>query len=297
MVLLITGDFLDYFKHYSTASDSKLINHLFDDFGHSGYAYWFLLLELCAENWDGKSDPSFKFHTRLVRRKLRITRVKLESFLGRCQVIAGLRFQFSGSELEIDIPKLAEVKASRSVIKSNKISKTVYIDIDKDIEIDTEQVVAEKSVLRLSNHFSSFDECQLPEKNLPEVLPKDFRNPKDLVKLDTIQNLFNETLAGKAGKIQHCRSLSGVSHADFANTTSYKEFQSFDTWVEIFEKVAASDFLKGLETGFVASLNWLLIHNNASKVLNGQYGGESGEAQTLEDDLHDYFTEFGGQPA
>ena len=133
---------MDYFKHYSTASDSKLVNHLFDEYGHKGYAYWFLLLELCAENWDGKSDPCFKFHTRIVRQKLRISLGKLEHFLRKSSSFCNVSFQLSETELEIEIPKLAEVKTSRSVIKSNKKQLTVYIDkdIDKDKDKDKEKV-------------------------------------------------------------------------------------------------------------------------------------------------------------
>jgi len=125
---------MDYFKHYSTASDSKLINHLFDEYRHTGYAYWFLLLELCSENWDGKGDPKFKFHTRIVRQKLRISHTKLEHFLTKCSTFSDILFQLSENELEIEVPKLAEVKTSRSVIKSNKKQLTVYIDKEKDID-------------------------------------------------------------------------------------------------------------------------------------------------------------------
>lgn len=117
---------MEYFKHYSNASSSRTINHLFDEFGHAGYAYWFLLLELCNENWDGHSEPKFTFHTRIVRQKLRISYRKLELFLGKTSEKGALLFELSKSELSLEIPKLLEVKTSRSVIKSNKKQLTVY---------------------------------------------------------------------------------------------------------------------------------------------------------------------------
>jgi hypothetical protein len=140
---------MDYFKHYSTASDSKLINHLFDEYKHTGYAYWFLLLELCAENWDGKSKPSFKFHTRIVRQKLRISHTKLEHLATFLSSFSDVLVNISKKEIEIDIPKLAEVKTSRSVIKSNK--KRFDIDIDIDIDIEAR----ENKALTISTDFKT----------------------------------------------------------------------------------------------------------------------------------------------
>ena len=140
---------MDYFKHYSTASDSKLINHLFDEFGHHGYAYWFLLLELCAENWDGKTDPKFRFHTRIVRQKLRISQGKLELFLTFCSGFTEVLCNFSKFELEIGIPKLAEVKTSRSVIKSNKVGSDVDIELDIDKELDIDIDAGKKNLPKI----------------------------------------------------------------------------------------------------------------------------------------------------
>lgn len=159
---------MDYFKHYSTASDSKLINHLFDEFGHTGYAYWFLLLELCAENWDGKSDPSFRFHTRIVRQKLRISLGKLEHFLGFCQGFNGVLFQINKSEIYLDIPKLAEVKTSRVVIKSNKKELTVYKDIDTELDIDKNA--------SLSPVLEIVEPKKPSKKNLPKTQSQEIRN-------------------------------------------------------------------------------------------------------------------------
>ncbi len=110
---------MKWFKHYSDASKSRVINHLMDEFGPQGYAWFFLLLELCAEKWDGKSRPVFVFHTRVIRQKLRISLVKLELFLNICQVKGQLLFNFSKKEVQISIPKLAEIKSSRSVTKNS----------------------------------------------------------------------------------------------------------------------------------------------------------------------------------
>lgn len=114
------------------------------------------------------------------------------------------------------------------------------------------------------------------EKNLSKEQPLNFRNPK--VTPDQLQQLFNDMLAMK-GKIVHCRGLSGKNIQDFSTTTSYEEFSKIETWKEIFTNVGKSEFLMGVQQGssFVATLNWLICHDNALKVLNGQYGGGSTE--------------------
>lgn len=110
---------------------------------------------------------------------------------------------------------------------------------------------------------------------------------KSALKIDEVENLFNEILSGK-GKITHCRGLSSKNIQDFITTTSFEEFQKIETWKEIFQKVSASEFLTGLQQGsaFVATLNWLLIHDNALKVLNGQYGKGSTQNVSLAKSEH-----------
>lgn len=149
---------MDYFKHYSTAGEGNTLNHLFEEFGHHGYAYWFLLLELCNHNWDGKSEPSFTFFESIVRKKLRISSTKLKLFLNFCSTKTELSFNISGKDLNIHIPMLLEVKTSRNVIKSNKNQLTVYIEENRErIE---------------ENRLLEAPEKNLPEKNSQEILRK-----------------------------------------------------------------------------------------------------------------------------
>jgi hypothetical protein len=264
------GRFLmDYFKHYSTASESRSMNTMFDHFGHKGIAFYWLLVELCSENWDGVSEPEFNFHQRTVVTKLKsslssvVPWLKLSSDLGLCA------FAHSGTQLIIKLPKLKDVKETRGRIKGNKSEKNgiLRLDKDKEEEIDKEgnkpSNVSDLQSLRHSNHFSSQHETQLADER-PSSLP---------VKPDSIIQLFNEKLAGKAGKIQFCRGLAANQIQDFITTTSYKEFQTIEVWAELFEKVSRAPFLTGSKKGshWVVTLNWLVIHGNALKVLNGQY--------------------------
>jgi hypothetical protein len=223
---------MDYFKHYSTSSDSKLINHLMDEFGHAGYAYWFLLLELCAENWDGQGSASFRFHTRIVRQKLRISQTKLELFLTFCQGKGNLLFNFHKSELEIDMPKLLEVKTSRKVIKSNKKQSTVYIDKDIDKDIDKEDSRAS---------------CQ------PSF------------SIDACGDIWNEVMPDNFGRSSW---LSGqqISKA----SEMFQVLKTKKDWYEYFEKIKINSKFNG--SGKIQAMNyaWAMKPENLSNVLSSK---------------------------
>jgi hypothetical protein len=149
-------------------------------------------------------------------------------------------------------------------------------------ELKENSKVHSSVIKKLSSHgidYKRFDTLwAIPHtiKDKDKDKDKDFLSSslkEESVNLDQLQELFNQELGGKVGKIQFCKSLSSVSLQDFITTTSHKEFRSIETWKEIFQKASRSHFLIGLEKGFVVTLNWLLIHDNASKVLNGQYNG------------------------
>lgn len=111
---------------------------------------------------------------------------------------------------------------------------------------------------------------------------------EECVKIDNVVQLFNDTCAGR-GKISFCRGLSGKNIQDFIATTSFRDFKIINTWREIFQKTAESEFLTGQQPGtnFVATLNWLVVHDNALKVLNGQYGkGKSENVASSKSGLH-----------
>lgn len=97
--------------------------------------------------------------------------------------------------------------------------------------------------------------------------------------LDQVVQLFNDKLGGKAGRIKSCSGLSGPQIEEFITTISFEPLNKIETWDGMFETVAGSDFLTGQSkgSGWVVTLNWLVVHGNALKVLNGQYAPKEGE--------------------
>ena len=50
---------MKWFKHYADASIDEKICELEDEFGYIGYGVYWKILETCALQWDGKTDPIF----------------------------------------------------------------------------------------------------------------------------------------------------------------------------------------------------------------------------------------------
>jgi hypothetical protein len=130
---------MDYFKHYSTASDSKSMNILFDKHGHKGIAFWWMLVELCAENWDGISEPEFNFHQRTVVTKLKSSLNSVRTWLELCSNSGLCAFAQNETQFEIKLPKLREIKETRGRIKGNKPEKIDILDKEKEEDKDLDK--------------------------------------------------------------------------------------------------------------------------------------------------------------
>jgi len=128
---------MKWFKHHCSASDSRNVNHLIDEFGIQGYAWWFLLLELCAEKYDGTGEPEFTFHRRVVQLKLRSTWTRVQLLLDSCSTRGQLTWTAVGQEINIKIPKLLEVKDNHTRnLQVNSRTLAPRQDKDKDKELD-----------------------------------------------------------------------------------------------------------------------------------------------------------------
>lgn len=106
---------MEYFKHYTNAHEGKAVMELFDAFDHTGYAVWFILLEMCAEKMQKSKDENyseihckFSFHERLVRQKLHLSQTKVRNILDKCQELSLLSYEVVGKDFNFYIPKLLE---------------------------------------------------------------------------------------------------------------------------------------------------------------------------------------------
>jgi hypothetical protein len=158
-------------------------------------------------------------------------------------------------------------KAHKGVINSlilNGIDLSPFVDPLKPLR--SQDALDQRGLgIGVGIGLGSFNSSSSPKKGTESLNP---------VRLDQIIQLFNDTLAGKVGQIKYCYGLSGPQAEDFLTTTSFEQFTHLETWEEIFKNVSASPFLCGESkggSGWTVTLNWLVVHGNALKVLNGSY--------------------------
>lgn len=123
-----------------------------------------------------------------------------------------------------------------------------------------------------------------PSKSNPPTLPpslthsqEEYIPPTPLgelpVKIDDVVQLFNDTLAGKAGKIRFCKGLTRDDELAFIETVIRPAFSNLEAWRSLFEDVGKNSFLRGMgkDSTWAVTLGWLLQYDNAIEVVNGAY--------------------------
>lgn len=245
---------MDYFKHYSTASDSKSMNIIFDKFGHKGIAFWWMLVELCAENWDGFSNPEFTFHQRTVVTKLKSSSNSVRTWLELCSSIGLCAFAHSSTQFEIKIPKLLEIKESRGRIKGNKPEKIDIYRLDKEEEKERENIT-DLSRIDIPN--------QLAGINSP----------------DELLQYWHENFLPKNYPAAPF-TLGGPNQKTFF-LINKRLIQNKSTWIDYLNRVNGSVFLTTKKRGGKPSLTWLLNESNFDDVWAGKYDKDGSNDQSV----------------
>lgn len=234
---------MDYFKHYACASESKSINSLYDKFGHKGVAFWWLLLELCCEHWDGQSEPEFQFHSRTVVTKLKSSSRSVVPWLELCSTLGMLAFAKKSNLFEIKLPKLMEVKTSRRVIKNNKKQLSVYKEEDKERDTDIERRPPD------------------PPRDFPVVKIK----PKNQTDWGSVSALWNKYFPDR----KTFAHLPPTSRDDFLNAVGF--LPEIKKWEELFQEAKKSEWL--LSKAFF-KFTWVIEPKNLFKLLEGRFSDD-----------------------
>lgn len=128
-----------WFKHYTDNHKGKSIQFLFDSFGYFGVAGYYILLEMCAEKLEQKSDESltevdllFSFHQRIVRQNLRTSLTNLRRLLDQCQTLGLLKFEISSDLIEIKMPILLNLLDSdQKKPRLNRVTSANSLRLEK----------------------------------------------------------------------------------------------------------------------------------------------------------------------
>lgn len=148
---------MKWFKHMCDASDNDFLTQLEDEFGLEGYARWFKLCEAVGRGADPKkgkwsvSHPWSKW-----QQILRGKRKKLETFLEHSGVVSRTNQKLTGNILEIEIPKLREIKDEYSR-KSGQVSGPKKQNKEEEEEEDKKKGVCAREPEYSQEFFEFMD--------------------------------------------------------------------------------------------------------------------------------------------
>lgn len=129
--------------------------------------------------------------------------------------------------------------------------------------VTQKQVTKDKSII----DYSIKDSKELPKGNMSEEESSNVKTP--ICQHKKIVSLYNETI----GKIlPSCKSTNKPFEGNLrARWREDESRQNLGWWEQYFNLVSSSDFLMGKTGEWKADLLWLVLPNNMSKVINGNY--------------------------
>lgn len=125
---------MDWFKHYCSASRNKMLVKIERDHGLVGYARYWKILELIAEEMKASSDRcEVDYHLNDWATFLKGKPNKVATFLEYLANVPGIFVERTGNVFKIKIPKLLELRDSRNRARHARGS------IDKEVDKEEEK--------------------------------------------------------------------------------------------------------------------------------------------------------------
>lgn len=254
---------MQWFKHFSNASDSEKIKQMIDEFGLEGYARWFLFLELCTERFDGQ-NTELRIHNEEIKNKLRARKgdfvFKIFSFWKEKDLIS---FTFENNYFFLNIPILLELQNRDSKYNNKKRVP------------DAEDTRSERRLKNIDKN-KELKNKEREEKEINKENICSFQNLENSISFTEVTNLFNQKLPrefSNKGRVKYAPNFANNTLLEkFDQILGHTDFKGPEGWIRLFNEVLESDFLMGIsEKNFVVTLDWLLDTSNIRKVLGGQY--------------------------
>ena len=249
----------NYFRHSSNAFEDEKIQKTISLLGFEGYAFFFILLELCAKQCENEFKDPIVFHKQTIKTILRKQEQSCNKVLTKLQQSGLFVVTFSESFYEFSIPNLSkymgryESKNALNTPNKRKEKKSKYIHIPQ------------------AEFGGDFDEEKSDQSNK-----------------DSTNNVYTEPSPGELGKITFNELLEIWNHAasqiNIKSCTpgtkmaqaiekraleAFKDYKSVEDWERIVEAVAYNPFLSGAnERHWRASLEWLFQVSPSKRIKN-----------------------------
>jgi hypothetical protein len=236
-----------WFKHYNIASQGNSLRLLWDSGDYETYGAWWRLLELVSlwESDDARGRVTISLP--LLRREWGWNAQKLVRVLGKIGGNFGVKFvpkEFDRTyvgTIEVLIPKWLELQETRGGKRNAK--KDQKPDRSKKREVRSKKRDTEPPL-----HASA---CP----------------PDPTAKIHTLAEIWN----AHRGKLPECKSTESSTRRK-ACETRWRSNPDPKFWEQVVKRIAASNFCGGSSnTSWIATFDWLIRPDTATKVLEGKY--------------------------
>lgn len=224
---------MKWFKHYTDASFDNKLNRVEDKFGLVGYAVYFKIIEVCAMQWDGKTEPIFDINKKKTKSILSLNYKKTESILSLFSVLNLFSVEIFEEFYRIEIPNLVKIKDNHT----------------KNLQV-TGKLVSENLP----------QEKNRKEKKREEKKKEKKENSPTSKFSDEILDLWNRNCSDFG--MPKVKTL-GAQRLKKLNTAT-KVFKDLDDWKKIFNVTANKGFIGKDGREFIP--NWDYIFRNENYV-------------------------------
>lgn len=174
---------MKYFKHKTGGRHGNRLQAVYEELGyHQGYALYFMLMEICAERYDGSSH-NFKISVRELMIALRIRRGKLVEtlqILSRNSLVTVFPLDSNSTIVELEWPELAEI-ADEYTRKIRRVSAKCPVQLDKN-RIEKNTIAHSAHSFDIDAVYAKYPRKQGKKRGI-EKLKRSIKKPEQFSKL------------------------------------------------------------------------------------------------------------------
>ncbi len=268
---------MDWYKHSTGSHDDPDISDAIDEFGHAGYAVFFMTLEIYGEEYNHLDEGGWLTLTKkFLERKYRLAWLKRGRTLEQCWSSRGV----DKGKLRSYSGVILEFFRSRGRFEIIDTPETISIKIPKFLEIASNWTkrktpVPTEALCRASVVPTAIEEEEEEEKEKKKEITTLAVDESPTCPHEEILSLYHKILPELA--VVKVWTPTRQSHLR-SRWKESKERQNLQWWEGYFKKVKSSPFLTGNVTDFKADMEWIIKQANMVKIIEGKYdGGRNGK--------------------
>jgi hypothetical protein len=142
---------MKWFKHISDSAEDHVVHTLVDEFGHTGYAVFFCILELYAREFKPEKNWNFLIKFSRIKHKIRkISYKNIQKILKSIEKTAHWKVEYDGPDVIIFIPKFHDLLDNTTLRKlRSKDEVTSKQDLDIDLDLYKPPIVPLVKILKI----------------------------------------------------------------------------------------------------------------------------------------------------